>query len=76
MAKVAVLNWKNEKVGDVTLPEGIFSYPYRRHLVWEVVKAYLAGKRSGTHKTKTRSEVSGSGRKPFKQKGTDRKSVV
>lgn len=72
MAKVAVLNWKNEKVGDVTLPEGIFSYPYRRHLVWEVVKAYLAGKRSGTHKTKTRSEVSGSGRKPFKQKGTGR----
>jgi len=72
MAKVAVLNWKNEKVGDVTLPEEIFSYPYRRHLVWEVVKAYLAGKRSGTHKTKTRAEVSGSGRKPFKQKGTGR----
>lgn len=72
MAKVAVLNWKNEKVGDVTLPEEIFSYPYRRHLVWEVVKAYLAGRRSGTHKTKTRAEVSGSGRKPFKQKGTGR----
>jgi len=72
MAKVAVLNWKNEKVGDVTLPDEVFSYPYRRHLVWGVVKAYLAGKRSGTHKTKTRSEVSGSGRKPFRQKGTGR----
>jgi large subunit ribosomal protein L4 len=40
--------------------------------VWEVVKAYLAGQRAGTHKTKVRSEVSGSGKKPFKQKGTGR----
>lgn len=54
------------------MPAGIFDYPYRRHLVWEVVKAYLAGQRRGTHKTKTRSEVSGSGRKPFRQKGTGR----
>ncbi len=54
------------------MPAGVFDYPYRRHLVWEVVKAYLAGQRRGTHKTKTRSEVSGSGRKPFRQKGTGR----
>lgn len=54
------------------MPTGVFDYPYRRHLVWEVVKAYLAGQRRGTHKTKTRSEVSGSGRKPFRQKGTGR----
>ena len=40
--------------------------------MWEVVKAYLAGQRAGTHKTKVRSEVSGSGKKPFKQKGTGR----
>jgi len=69
---VDVWNWKKEKVGAVELPADIFEYPYRRHLVWAVVKAHLAGIRSGTHKTKTRAEVSGSGRKPFKQKGTGR----
>jgi large subunit ribosomal protein L4 len=72
MAKIPVWNWKKEQVGEVTLPAGVFDYPYRKHLVWEVVKAYLAGERAGTHKTKIRSEVSGSGRKPFKQKGTGR----
>lgn len=72
MAKVPVLNWKKEQVGEVSLPSEVFEYPYRKHLVWEVVKAYLAGLRAGTHKTKVRSEVSGSGRKPFKQKGTGR----
>lgn len=72
MAKIPVWNWKKEQVGEVTLPADVFDYPYRRHLVWEVVKAYLAGARAGTHKTKVRSEVSGSGRKPFKQKGTGR----
>jgi large subunit ribosomal protein L4 len=72
MAKIAVWNWKKEQVGEVALPAGVFEYPYRKHLVWEVVKAYLAGQRAGTHKTKVRSEVSGSGKKPFKQKGTGR----
>jgi len=72
MAKVDVLNWKREKIGAIELPAEVFEQPYRRHLVWTVVKAYLAGLRRGTHKTKTRSEVSGSGRKPFKQKGTGR----
>jgi large subunit ribosomal protein L4 len=72
MSTVSVLNWKKEKVGEVRLPEEIFDYPYRRHLLWEVVQAHLAGLRRGTHKTKVRSEVSGSGRKPFKQKGTGR----
>src|SRR5687767_10503606 len=72
MARVSVVNWKKEEVGEVDLPAGVFEYPFRRHLVWEVVKAYLAGARRGTHKTKTRSEVAGSGKKPFKQKGTGR----
>src|SRR5437899_9622818 len=72
MAKLPVVNWKKERVGEVELPAAVFEYPFRSHLVWEAVKAYLAGVRSGTHKTKTRSEVSGSGRKPFKQKGTGR----
>ena len=72
MASVDIWNWKKEKVGSVDLPAAVFEQPYRRHLVWTVVKAYLAGLRRGTHKTKTRAEVSGSGRKPFKQKGTGR----
>jgi large subunit ribosomal protein L4 len=72
MAKVEVWNWKRERVGEVDLPAEVFEYPYRKHLVWEVVKAYRAGLRRGTHKTKVRSEVSGSGKKPFRQKGTGR----
>jgi large subunit ribosomal protein L4 len=72
MSTLPVLNWKKEKVGEVRVPEEIFDYPYRRHLVWEVIQAHLAGLRRGTHKTKVRSEVSGSGKKPFKQKGTGR----
>jgi large subunit ribosomal protein L4 len=72
MATLPVWNWKKERVGEVELPSGVFDYPYRRHLVWQAVKAYLAGLRRGTHKTKVRSEVSGSGKKPFRQKGTGR----
>lgn len=72
MATLPVWNWKKERVGEVELPAGVFDYPYRKHLVWQAVKAYLAARRRGTHKTKIRSEVSGSGKKPFKQKGTGR----
>jgi large subunit ribosomal protein L4 len=72
MASIPVWNWKKEQVGELAVPAGVFDYPYRKHLVWEVVKAHLAGQRAGTHKTKVRSEVSGSGKKPFKQKGTGR----
>jgi large subunit ribosomal protein L4 len=72
MATLPVWNWKKERVGEVELPAGVFEYPYRKHLVWQAVKAYLAARRRGTHKTKVRSEVSGSGKKPFKQKGTGR----
>src|SRR6476646_3431452 len=72
MATLPVWNWKKESVGEGELPAAVFDYPYRRHLVWQAVKAYLAARRRGTHSTKTRSEVSGSGKKPFKQKGTGR----
>ncbi len=72
MASIPVWNWKKERVGELPVPAGVFDYPYRKHLVWEVVKAHLASLRAGTHKTKVRSEVSGSGKKPFKQKGTGR----
>src|SRR6185503_1695184 len=72
MPTIDVKNWENKTVGSVELPEEIFSYPYKEHLVHEAVRNYLAGLRQGTHKTKTRSEVSGSGKKPFRQKGTGR----
>jgi large subunit ribosomal protein L4 len=70
--KVDVRNWDNEIVGEMELPQDVFAYPRRPHLVWEVVKAHLAGLRRGTHATKTRSLVSGGGKKPWKQKGTGR----
>ncbi|HXG58721.1 MAG TPA: 50S ribosomal protein L4 [Thermoanaerobaculia bacterium] len=72
MPTIDVRDWNNRKVGTADLPEEIFSYPYREHLIHEAVRNYLAGLRQGTHKTKNRSEVSGSGKKPFRQKGTGR----
>ena len=70
--KLKVRNVKAETVGEATLPEEIFGVPFRRHLVWEVVKQIRARGHRGTHKTKTRAEVSGSGKKPFKQTSTGR----
>jgi large subunit ribosomal protein L4 len=70
--KIAVKNFDNQQVREIELPEEIFGYPYKQHLIHEAVQAYLAGLRRGTHKTKTRAEVSGSGRKLWRQKGTGR----
>ena len=67
-----VRNLKNQTVGQATLPAEIFDVPFKRHLVWEAVKEIRAREHRGTHKTKVRSEVSGSGKKPFKQKHTGR----
>jgi len=72
MPKLDVRDWNNKKVGSVDLPEEIFAYPYKEHLIHEAVRNYLASIRQGTHKVKNRSEVSGSGKKPFRQKGTGR----
>ena len=72
MPEVSVYNLKNEEVGKVELPPAAFEYPLKRHLVWEAVRHYLACARRGTHKTKNRVEVSGGGRKPWRQKGTGR----
>jgi large subunit ribosomal protein L4 len=72
MPTIDIKNWDNKKVGSVELPDEIFGYPYKEHLIHEAVRNYLASLRQGTHKTKTRSEVAGSGKKPFKQKGTGR----
>ena len=73
--KIDVRNWDNEVVGEIELPTGVFEFPSRPHLVYEVIKAYQAGLRRGTHATKNRALVSGGGRKPWKQKGTGRARV-
>jgi large subunit ribosomal protein L4 len=73
--KITVRNFENKKVKELDLPEEVFSYPYKQHLIHTAVQAFLAGLRSGTHKTKTRAEVSGAGRKLWKQKGTGRARV-
>ena len=70
--KLDVKNLNNEVVRQIDLPEEIFGYPYKEHLVHVAVEAYRAGLRSGTHKVKNRGEVSGTNKKPFKQKGTGR----
>lgn len=72
MPTIDIKNWDNKKVGSVELSDEIFGYPYKEHLIHEAVRNYLAGLRQGTHKVKNRSEVSGSGKKPFRQKGTGR----
>jgi large subunit ribosomal protein L4 len=70
MATANVLNWKKEKVGTVELSKDIFEVPVRKEILHEVVQWQLAKRRAGTHMVKTRSLVSGGGKKPFKQKGT------
>ena len=70
--KIAVKTLDNKQVREIEVPEEIFSYPYQEHLIHEAVQAYLAAQRRGTHKTKTRAEVSGSGKKLWRQKGTGR----
>ena len=72
MPTIDVKDMQSKKVGSVELPDDVFGYPYKEHLIHEAVRNYLASLRAGTHKTKTRSEVAGSGKKPFRQKGTGR----
>ena len=70
MAKVSVYNIEGKEVGDIELNDAIFGVEVNEHLVHMAVVAQLANKRQGTQKAKTRSEVRGGGRKPWKQKGT------
>ncbi len=72
MSTVCVLNVKNEKVGEISLNEKVFDLVVKEHLLHDVVKMQLAGRRAGTACTKTRIEVSGGGKKPWRQKGTGR----
>ncbi len=73
--KIPVKNLKNQAAGEIELPEEVFDYPFKEHLIHTVVRANQAAKRRGTHKTKVRSEVAGSGRKLWRQKGTGRSRV-
>jgi large subunit ribosomal protein L4 len=72
MAEIEIRNWKNKKVGSLALDEAVFDYPLKEHLIYEAVCAYRAAGRAGTHATKNRKNVSGGGRKPWRQKGTGR----
>lgn len=72
MPKVDVLDLNNKKVGEVELADAVFGAEVNEALLYEAVRHYLAGKRGGHHKTKTRHEVAGSGKKLWKQKGTGR----
>src|SRR2546428_12559070 len=75
MATVDIKNLNNEVVGKLDLADAVFGGPINEGLLHDAVKQYLASQRSGTHKTKTRAEVSGSGKKPWRQKGTGRARV-
>ena len=70
--KLAVRNLDNEEVGDIELADEVFGLPIRRDILARVVNWQLAKRRAGTHKTKGISEIRGTTRKPYKQKGTGR----
>ncbi len=70
MASVSVYNMEGKETGKMELNDSIFAAPVNEHLVHMAVVLQLANKRQGTQKAKTRSEVRGGGRKPWRQKGT------
>ena len=72
MPKVDVVDLNNRKVGEIELADSVFAAEVNEALLYEAVRHFLACRRRGTAKTKTRGEVSGSGRKPWRQKGTGR----
>ena len=72
MKKVQLLNLKGEKVKDINLNEEIFGTEVNKAVLHDAIILSMAALRQGTHKTKNRSEVSGGGRKPWRQKGTGR----
>src|SRR5579871_655136 len=72
MPTVDVVDWNNQKVGQIDLADDVFGAEVNEALLYEAVRQYQAGQRAGTHKTKVRAEVAGSGKKLWKQKGTGR----
>ncbi|SET57386.1 LSU ribosomal protein L4P [Natronincola peptidivorans] len=72
MPKVSVYNVSGEQVNEIELSDNVFGVEVNQHVLYEVVKNQLANKRQGTQSAKTRSEVRGGGRRPWRQKGTGR----
>ncbi len=72
MPQTTLYDRTGASVGSVELPDGLFAAPVSEAVIHQVVVAQLAGRRAGTHDTKTRGEVRGGGRKPYRQKGTGR----
>ncbi|MBU1145621.1 MAG: 50S ribosomal protein L4 [Firmicutes bacterium] len=70
MPKLALLNQAGESVGEINLADSVFGVESNQQVIYDVVKAQRAAMRQGNAKTKTRTEVRGGGRKPFRQKGT------
>ena len=75
MPKIEVRNLENKVLETLELSDSVFDVPVNQGLMHDAVRQYLASRRSGTHSTKTRAEVAGSGRKPWRQKGTGRARV-
>ena len=75
MPTVDIVDLNNAKVGELELADEVFGAEVNESLLYEAVRHYQAGQRAGTHKTKTRSEVAGSGKKLWKQKGTGRARI-
>ena len=72
MATLEIFDKERNSAGSAELPDNVFGVEVKPHLLHHVVIAQLAGRRAGTHQTKTRRDVSGGGKKPFRQKGTGR----
>ncbi|WDV45422.1 50S ribosomal protein L4 [Clostridiaceae bacterium M8S5] len=72
MPKVALYNISGQQIGDIELSDNVFGIEVNQHVLYEAVKNQLANKRQGTQSAKTRAEVRGGGRKPWRQKGTGR----
>lgn len=72
MPTLEVYNLQHEQVGSIELSELVFGAPVKEHLFYDVVRYQLAARRAGTHAAKGRAQVSGGGRKPWRQKGTGR----
>ena len=70
MPKIALLNLKGEKIKDIKLDDNVWGITPNDQVVYEHINLFMANRRQGTHATKTRSDVSGGGRKPWRQKGT------
>ena len=75
MPSVDVKNLENQKVGEIELSDKVFGAAVNEHLLYEAVRHYMASRRAGTHATKNRKLVAGSGRKLWRQKGTGRARV-